>query len=210
METRFISRKAGLEELRAQMPGQASLFEGLKENPLPDAYELRLSNKVQDIAGIEALARRLASIPAVQDVEYGQQWLEQAARALEVIRLTGLVLGVLFFAATAFIVGNTIRLVIYSRRDEIEIMRLVGATDRFICTPFYFLGLLQGATGGLVGLVILLVVFWTVRTQIEPGLWVGPFQVHFLPVGMQLAMVAASMMVGCLGCFLSLQQFLKR
>ena len=111
--------------------------------------------------------------------------------------------------AAVFFVANTIRLVLYSRREEVEIMRLVGAEDRFIKTPFYIEGILQGAFGGIAGLTACLVIFLMVSSNVKPALTAGLFEIRFLPPKMVLAMVMTSMLVGWLGCFLSLKQFLK-
>jgi len=206
---RFISRQQALEQLKSQMKDQAFIFEHLPENPLPDAFEIRLSPSIQDWQRIEALAGRIRRLPAVDEVEYGQKWLARFSSLLGLFRLVGSAMGGIFFMATVFIVANTIRLVIYSRRDEVEIMRLVGATDRFIKVPFYIQGLIQGTLGGLVGLTALFVVFWILSSSLPAGLMPGRFHLHFLSSRDSLLVVAGSMLVGWLGCYLSLRQFLK-
>jgi cell division transport system permease protein len=107
-------------------------------------------------------------------------------------------MGALFFMATIFIVANTIRLVLYSRREEVEIMRLVGATDNFIKIPFYFEGLIQGALGAIAGLAMLYIAFMFVSSNVEKGFFPG------------LVILFVSMLVGWLGCLISLKQFMKQ
>ena len=126
------------------------------------------------------------------------------------VRLAGYSIGGLFFLAAIFIVANTIRLVLYSRREEIEIMQLVGATDRFITTPLYFEGLLQGAFGGLIGLAILYGTYIFIKTKVDTGLSETWFAMRFLPLKTTAAIVCASMFIGWLGCFVSLKQFFKQ
>jgi cell division transport system permease protein len=111
--------------------------------------------------------------------------------------------------ASVFIVANTIRLVLYSRRVEIDIMRLVGASDRFITAPFYIEGLILGAVGGIVGILTLLVTFGIITALFEAGFAIGLLEMQFLPWGHVLGIIVCSMLVGWLGCFLSLKQFLK-
>jgi cell division transport system permease protein len=115
----------------------------------------------------------------------------------------------IFFMAAVFIVANTIRLVIYSRRDEIEIMRLVGAAEHFIKIPFYFQGLMQGAIGAVIGLTILLVAYWFMASNIEQETFSGLFTVRFLSPLMAGLIILLSMLVGWFGSYISLKQYLK-
>jgi cell division transport system permease protein len=208
-EAIFISKETALTRLREQMQRQASLFENLKENPLPDAFEIRMVPDLQEEAAVERVARQIESLPRVDDVEYGQLWFKRFTNVINLFRLTGYALGGLFFMAAVFIVANTIRIVLYSRREEIEIMRLVGAAGSFIRTPFYIEGVILGALGGIIGLMILLILFIFVTLNFEQSLADGIFQLRFLPFGYTAAIILGSMLVGWLGCYLSLKQFLK-
>jgi len=208
-EAVFISKDEALDRLKGQMKRQVSLFENLKGNPLPDAFEIRMvpiSEKGEDV---ELLATRIESLKMIEEVEYGQKWFGRFTDVMNLFRLTGYALGVLFFMAAVFIVANTIRIVLYSRRQEIEIMRLVGATDTFIKSPLYIEGLILGALGGLIGLSVLFVVFVFISSNFQQNLSFGLFQARFLTMEMTLGILVGSMFVGWLGCYLSLKQFLK-
>jgi len=191
------------------MRRQSSLFENLKENPLPDAFEIRLIASSQNQEKVEMLATKLESLPQVDEVEYGQRWLGRFTNFFNLFRLTGYVMGGLFFMAALLIVANTIRLVLYSRREEIEIMRLVGATDRFIKAPFYIEGLIQGAFGGIIGLVALFITFMFISSSVKQGLSPALFTIRFLSPGTFCGIILGSTFVGWIGCYLSLKQFLK-
>jgi len=206
---RFVSKIEAFESLKRQMKRQSSLLEDLKENPLPDAFEIRMIASTQSLDKIEELATRLESLDGVESVEYGEKWLGRFSGIFNLFKLVGYAMGGLFFIAAVFIVANTIRLVLYSRREEVEIMRLVGATDRFIKTPFYLEGLIQGALGGVFGLIALFVIFLLVSSNVEQGFSANMFQIRFLSAGILGLIMLYSMFVGWLGSYLSLRQFLK-
>ena len=207
---KFISKQDALNRLKTQMKHQSSLFASLTRNPLPDSLEIRMTAALESWQKIDALANRIESLPRIAEVEYGQRWVGRFAHIISLFRLAGYAMGTLFFMATIFIVANTIRLVIYSRREEVEIMRLVGATDNFIKVPFYFEGLIQGALGAVIGLAMLYIAFIFVSANIEKGFFPGLFRFHFLSPGILLVILLVSMLVGWLGCFISLKQFLKQ
>jgi cell division transport system permease protein len=206
---RFVSKEEGLQALKAQMEHQGSILENLRDNPLPDALDIRLTAAGQSAASLEGLAAKLDALEGIEAVEYGQRWIGRVARILDLFRLVGYTMGGLFFVAAVFIVGNTIRLTLYSRREEVEIMRLVGATDRFIMVPFYLQSMIQGALGGVMGLGALLVMYALLQARLEEGMRLYLLNMRFLPPGMAGAVVLGSMIVGCLGCHLSLRQYLK-
>jgi cell division transport system permease protein len=206
---RFISKKEAFDQLKAQMKRQASLFDNLDENPLPDAFEIRMNAATQTWDKVEYLAAEIEALEEVEEVEYGQRWLGRYTHIFNLFKLTGYAMCGIFFMAAVFIVANTIRLVIYSRRDEIEIMRLVGAAERFIKVPFYFQGLLQGALGAGIGLAILFFAYLAFVSNIEQGWFSGLFQIRFLSPLMSGAIILLSMLVGWFGSYLSLKQYLK-
>ncbi len=205
----FISKNEALDHLKKQMRRQSSLLDNLKENPLPAAFEIRMITSSENQDKIEALATRLESLPIVDEVEYGQRWLGRFTNFFNLFKLTGYALGSLFFMATVFIIANTIRLVLYSRREEIEIMRLVGATNRFIKAPFYLQGIIQGALGGFIGLSVLFFIFIFISSNIEQDLYSGLLTIRFLSLWAFCGIIFCSMFIGWLGCYVSLKQFLK-
>jgi len=206
---RFISKQEALSRLKTQMEHQSSLLENLTENPLPDSLEIRMTASTGSWQKIETLAAQIESLAQVEEVEYGRRWVGRFAHIISLFRLAGYAIGALFFMATIFIVANTIRLVIYSRREEVEIMCLVGATDNFIKIPFYFEGLIQGALGAIFGLAVLYISFFFISSNVEQGFFPGLFRFQFLSPTILGTILLGSMLVGWLGCYISLKQFLK-
>jgi len=207
-DTRFISKHDALIKLQEQMKRQASLFTTLKENPLPDAFEIRMTRQTVNNEKIERLAKQIEALPSVDEVEYGQSWVGRYINIIRLFKLTGYALSCLFFIAAIFIVANTIRLVLYSRQEEVEIMRLVGAEDRFIKVPFYIEGLILGALGGIIGMLALYMTFFYISSNMEENLASGFFNIRFFPPGIYCGLIVCCMFVGWFGCFLSLRQFL--
>ncbi|MFP4040734.1 MAG: permease-like cell division protein FtsX [Desulfosudaceae bacterium] len=207
---RFIPKEDGLRRLKEKLPEQQSLLDNLIENPLPDTLEVWVTPEKRNWKAIEMLAIHIESSHLVADVEYGQNWLKRFTGLLNLFRLTVILMCTIFFMAAVFIVANTTRLLFFSRSEEINIMRLVGATDRFIKTPFYLEGLIQGAAGGIIGLAVLYLAFLLIASEVDLNMIAHSFKIRFLPLSSSLAIITGSMIAGWLGCYISLSQFLKK
>jgi cell division transport system permease protein len=205
----FVPKDQALERLRTQMGRQTSIIDNLDSNPLPDAFEIQMIAASQSWDKVEQLAMALEKLEGVSEVEYGQRWIKRIINIFNLFQLTGTVMGALFFMAAIFIVGNTVRLVLYSRREEVEIMRLVGATEQFILAPFYFQSLIQAALGGIIGLAALFMMYMLIQSRITTDMATAFFQPRFLSPLTMLGIVGCGMLVGWLGCHLSVKQYVK-
>ena len=206
---RYIPKEEAFSQLKTQMKHQASLLENLPENPLPDSFEIRMTAAIGSWQKIDSLATQIEMLTQVKEVEYGQRWVGRFIHLFTLFRLAGYAMGGLFFMAAIFIVANTIRLVIYSRREEVDIMRLVGATDNFIKIPFYIVGLIQGALGAVIGLGMLYFAFYLISANVDQDFMPDLISLNFLPPTILGGILLGSMLIGWLGCFISLKQFLK-
>lgn len=209
LNVRYVSKDDALKLMKTRMPRQSSLLDNLRENPLPDAFEITLANESNSLEQIEFLAQHIEGLPSVTAVEFGQQWIERFANFFSLFKLVGYGMGAMFFAATVFIAANTIRLMLYSRREEIHIMRLVGATDNFIKFPYYLEGLIQGFCGSLIGLGILYAAFSAVGSQFAATLSAEMVSMRFFSVQICAAIIGGGMTTGLMGSFFSLKQFMK-
>ena len=205
----FISKDQAFARLRTQMGRQTSILDNLDHNPLPDSFEIQMIAASQSWEKVEQLAEALDNLEGVSEVEYGQRWIKRIINIFNLFQLTGYIMGTLFFMAAIFIVGNTVRLVLYSRRDEVEIMRLVGATERFILAPFYFQSLIQAALGGIIGLTALYIMYRLIQSRIATDMATAFFELRFLSPALLLSIVGCGMLVGWLGCHLSVKQYVK-
>ncbi len=197
----LVSKEAALERFRASPFGRASLLDGLDDNPLPASLEIVLVPEARNRGGVEALVASLGGVPGIGELGYGHEWVEGYARAVGAVRGLALAIGAVLALATLLIVANTIRLSIYARRDEIEILRLVGAGRVFVATPFLLEGLLEGALGGGLALGTLALGFRAARAVLGGGLelLLGYAEPAFFGLGGALALLGAGAALGLVG-----------
>jgi cell division transport system permease protein len=197
----FVSKAEALERFKQTFADLAPAAETLAANPMPASYEVRLQAAAGERAQVEQLASRLRETPGVVDVRYDRQWLDRLVAAVSVLRGVGLGLGAFLMVAAALTVANVVRLALYARRDEVEIMRLVGAPPEYIRGPFVMEGVLQGGIGAAAALAALAAVFLTVRARYLMPLAgaVNLSSVRFLRLDLCLLLLLGGTLVGCFG-----------
>lgn len=172
-EVRYISREQALQKARAELPEFRTVFGGMDTNPLPASLEISLQPNQAGSDAVQAIADRARALPYVEDVRFGSEWLDKVFLLRRVAAAATLVLGGAFALVATLIIGAAVRMAIYARRDEITIMRLVGATDGFVRRPFLLEGLITGLIGG--GLALLGT--WGVHNVLRRSL----FELEWLP-----------------------------
>lgn len=145
----YVSRDEALAIAKEELTEFSSVFGSLESNPLPASLEIHLRPGQKGAEVIRAVAQRIAANDAVEEVRYGNEWLDKVFLLRRVAGTATSILGVGFAAVAALIIGAAVRLAIFARRDEIAIMQLVGATHWFIRRPFLLEGLLTGLIGGV-------------------------------------------------------------
>jgi len=205
----FISKEKALRDLSGTLGSQAGLLEGLTKNPLPASYEVVFRNENLGREDLRKIKDALENVEGVDEVQYSEQWMEQIEGMVYMTRIFGFIVGGLLCVAVLFIVTNTIKLAIYSRRDEIEIYKLVGATDWFVKTPLLIEGAMQGILGAVVALVILFAAYslFTFRTIQLFGLPV--MDVVFLNHGHLALILFLGLVLGLLGSFVAIGRFFR-
>jgi cell division transport system permease protein len=199
----YVSKSDALARFRRQFADLASLTEGFDDNPFPASLEVRVRADAGADGRADTLVRRVAALPGVADVRYDREWLSRLAAGLGAIRGAGFALALLMAVAAGVTVATVVRLGLHARRDEIEIMRLVGSPMSFIRGPFVAEGLMQGGIGALVALALLWLGFAAVSawwgTDLRALLDGGSLE--FLPGRFTAALVAGGMAVGSAGGF---------
>ena len=199
----YVSKGDALTRFRREFAELASLTTGFEDNPFPASVEVRVQSDADADGRAEELVRRLAAAPGVADVRYDREWLARIASGLATIRAAGLALATLMAIAAGVTVATVVRLGLYARREELEIMELVGAPLTFIRGPFIAEGLLQGGLGAILALALLGLTYGVVMAwwgQDLNALFDGG-AVEFLPPRLLAYLVAGGMAVGSAGGF---------
>ena len=204
-----VSKEQALTRFRVQLGEYGGILEGLKDNPLPASLEVKLSPRFGRAGNIEELSNRLERLPGVDEVQYGRRWVAKLRIFVDLIKLIGLTVGGLLLFATIFVISNTIKLTFYSRQEELEIMRLVGATDFFIKVPFLLEGLLHGVGGALLaaGGLSLLILFLFSHLDLPLRLAMLPGSLP--PVQLVGGFLGLGLVLGVLGSTVSLRRLLR-
>ena len=153
-----VSPAQAMGRMKNRLGSEAGLLDNLDENPLPYSLEFQLTDKEYEKTA--DLAYEIGIWSGVEAVSYDQQWAEKLAAVIHSFRFIGTVLTILLLTAVALIISNTIKLTIIARRDEVEVMRFMGATDSFIKTPFVYEGVLQGLFGAIGALIFTILLYW--------------------------------------------------
>jgi len=195
----YLSKADALARFKKTFADLSGTIDSLGENPLPASYEVRLRPGAE--GAVDLLLAEVRQSPGVADVRYDREWLARLAAAIRVVRGTGLALGILLTIAAALTVANVVRLGLYARRDELNIMQLVGAPSVYIRGPFVMEGTLQGGVGALVALLALSLVFFGLRAKylVPLASAINLSGVTFLSMELSLLLVVGGMVVGCLG-----------
>jgi cell division transport system permease protein len=208
-DSRFVPRQTALQQISAQM-GMSELAAELPKNPLPDAWIVTPAST--DANTVARLIKQLEQLPAVALVQADHKWAQRLDALLalgrELINILAIILGIALIAIT----GNTIRLQIITRHAEIEVSRLIGATDRFIRRPFLYFGAIQGLVGGVIawGIVTLGIALLSPQIDTLNRLYATQIQLHALGLADSLILFAFASLLGWLGAYISVGRTLSR
>jgi cell division transport system permease protein len=199
-EARVVTQEQALARARRELGEFSDVFE---EGVLPASIDVRLKPNARDPRSVEAVASRIRTFPFIDDVRYGEEWIAQLHRLRNISGVTGIALGLAFAVVAVIIIGATIRMTVLARSTEISIMRLVGATDRFIRSPFLIEGFTKGVLGGLLALLLT----WIASATLEHYLH---FRGIFFDDRLVLFGLAGGALIGLLGSGYAVGRHLRR
>ncbi len=207
----YVTRDEALKRFKVRLKGQEAILEGISPEVLPTSFEITLKRSHRDTASVESFVTALKRIPGITEVQYGEEWVRRFNSFLNFMRLLGALLGGFLVIAVVFIVSNTIKLTIYSRRDELDVMALVGATRFFIKAPFLLEGLIQGMAGSVLSIIILYGLFEGFLHNAGNFLTFNPVSsgLNFLPLEYIAGLLLAGALLGFVGSLTSLKRFIN-
>ncbi len=204
---RFVSKEKALSDLRNTLGPQAGLLEGLSRNPLPASFEVLFKEVGGKDSDPRKIKEQLEKFKGVDEVQYSEEWVNRFKDLMKIVRLVGLIIGGLLFMGVLFIVTNTIKLTIYSRKDEIEILKLVGATDWFVKIPYMLEGIIQGIFSGVLALLTLFLAYFFISKEKAYFFSFALLDFSFLPYEYSLAIFLLSVFLGLVGSLIAVDRF---
>ena len=195
---KLVTQEQALARARQELGEFSDVFDA---GILPASLDIRLKEGFRDPTTVKAVAERMRSYEFIEDVRFGEEWVQKLYRIRNIATLAGIVLGLTFAAVAVIIIGSTIRMAVLARAREISIMRLVGATDAFVRSPFLIEGAMKGMLGGLLALLLTYGAA-TVMAQFV-------FRADFFDTRLSLAGIAAGTLIGLLGSAVSVGRHLR-
>ncbi len=210
-DVRFVGADEARERFKKNFPDLNDLVETLKANPFPPSIEARVVSRAAGSAETVRFIETIKKRPGVTDTQYNQDWVDRLKAISRVSGALGFFFGGILVLASFFTVSNVIKLNVFARRNEIEILRMVGATNLFIRVPFWLEGIALGSMGGLLSLGLLFAVTGILPIYVGPSLGVlrDLLAFHNPDLGQALWMIAGGAATGFLGSATSVSKFLK-
>ena len=210
-QVRYVTPQEALRRFRQRFPQLQEVVTGLGLNPFPPSVEAVLKEKAAAAPDVLGFMDSMRRIKGVEDIQFNREWVERMRSLSRLARAVGFFLGGILVLASFFIISNVIRLNVLARKNEVEILRLVGASNAFIRVPFLLEGMALGVLGSLLSLALIYGVIRIFPVYLGSSLGVLQEIVNFryLSLGQSLGLVAAGAVMGFLGSLSSLARFLK-
>jgi cell division transport system permease protein len=206
LDVNYVSEDDALKKAKQDLVEFQEAYQDLEVNPLPPSIEITLKPEFRNAAKAGDVAERLRGFDFVEDVRYGRDWVQRLDTLRNIAGLVGLAIGLAFALVSVVIIGVTIRMTVLQRSREIQIMRLVGATDWFIRGPFLLEGALKGLLGGVVAVILCATVLGIFKAN---GVGMGIGGIQFFGPGQALLLMCFGVALGFGGSLVSVGRHLK-
>ena len=197
----FVSKQEALEMFRIDLGKDSDLLEALETNPLPASFDIIVYESYKNPKDLKNLSGKVEAMPGIEEIKYGEEWVKILDKVVKVLVGIDLILGLIISLSSIFVVANTIKLTVFARRDQIEIMELVGATYRFIITPFLLEGIIEGIMAGAVASGLLFGVYYLFAARL--GDLIQVTRELFIIV------IVFGTLLGYIGSHISVRRFLR-
>jgi cell division transport system permease protein len=203
----YTSKEQAMQQLHSRLGEGATILQGLQSNPLPASFTVTIRDEYRRPEFLRETVERYRQLPEIEDIDYGERWLERFHTLVWMLEIGVIGIGGIMGAAVMFIIATTVRLALYTRAEEIEIMQLVGATLWFIKFPFFLEGILQGLLGASLAVGLCYGLFTLLLTWVRPTgeLFVDFSLFQFLPLPVIMCMLLGGAFLGGLGSLFSLR-----
>ena len=211
LRVNYISAQSAADKFQEKFPELQGIVENLRSNPFPPSFEATLKDSVLASDEAAEFIAEILRLPGVDDAQFNRDWIERMQSLSRLARAIGFFLGGILILASFFIISNVIKLNVFSRQDEIEILRMSGATNTFIRIPFLLEGVVLGFIGGMLSLLLLLILIQLFPLYLGRSLGVlnELISFRFLTAGQSFNVVFAGAAIGLTGSLTSLSRFLK-
>jgi len=205
----FISRQEAYDQLAENLGRDRDVLADMDPSFLPPSIEIYPKKDLKTLTSIQSFSSYLATLPGAQKVQYGQVWVEKFGYFTNLLRIVVMLSAGLLVLSTVFMVSYTIRLTLFTRHEELELLRLLGATNAYIQTPLLIEGFLQGLLGSSLGMLALYLLFAWIKRHFSGPDFLGAFNFTFFPPTATLAILMVSIMLCSLGSLVSIRKFLR-
>lgn len=207
----FISSTQALEKFQIKFPELQGIIENFKINPFPPSFETAIRKNSLSSDEIQNFIQEMRNMDGIEDVQFNWDWIEKMKSLSRLVKAVGFFLGGILILASFFIISNVIKLNVFARKEEMEILRLVGATNTFIKIPFLIEGIILGILGGLLSLILLFLLIKIFPFYLGTSLGVLQELINFrhLSLAQTAMLISGGAIIGFLGSFSSLARFLK-
>ena len=205
----FISRSEAYQRFARQLGPNRDVLDDLPKDFLPPSIEVTPLRNLRSLNQVKLFSAYLAKLPGTLKVQYGHEWVEKFYYFTRLLSIVMFLSGTLLILTTVFMVAYTIRLTILGRQDELELLKLVGATNNYIRVPFLLEGLLQGVIGSTMGISSLYMLFRWIQLHFSGPGFLDMFEFSFFPPVISMTIIGISILLCTLGSFSTMQKFLR-